>query len=195
MKRINAREEVTLNILSLNKPLASGTVGHRKFDRLDAEIEFLQKIIELEDYFKTSIIIPEEITIKDHIEIDHLVDLIKQSYKGNWNKFEFKFILTEETKVKIEELTDQAYALLYTGEGDFEVFGQVFTLPVVRRIPNAKVLDLEKTKKKCAALDVGDELKVQYVPGGNKGEFIDQIYTEEIEQGLLFTKMQNEEDV
>ena len=188
MKRANAGENVTLKILSYNQILASGTIDHRDYDQLDAEIEFLQKIIVIEDYFKTKIIIPEEITIEDHIVINHLVDQIKESYKGIWEKLEFKLILTEETKTRIEELTDQSYALLFTGEESFEFFGQEFTLPIVRRIPNAKILDLENTKKKSAVLDVGDELRIQYVPLEEKGEYIDQISSEEIEQSLLFSK-------
>ena len=75
-----------------------------------------------------------------------------------------------------------------------QIFGHTFTLPVVRRIPNAKVLDLERTKKKSEILDVGDELKIQYIPVGEKGEYVDQIYTKEIEQGLLFAANQSEKD-
>lgn len=194
LKRAYSGEKIALKILSLNQPLVSGTVDFREIDKLDAEIDFLQKIIVIEDYFETQIKIPEEITIEDHIVINHLVDLIRESYKGSWRKFEFKFNLTEETKLRIAELSDQAYALLYTGEMTAEIFGHTFTLPVVRRIPNAKVLDLERTKKKSEILDVGDELKIQYIPVGEKGEYVDQIYTKEIEQGLLFADNQSEKD-
>lgn len=194
LKRAYSGEKIALKILSLNQPLVSGTVDFREIDKLDAEIDFLQKIIVIEDYFETQIKIPEEITIEDHIVINHLVDLIRESYKGSWRKFEFKFNLTEETKLRIAELSDQAYALLYTGQMTAEIFGHTFTLPVVRRIPNAKVLDLERTKKKSEILDVGDELKIQYIPVGEKGEYVDQIYTKEIEQGLLFADNQSEKD-
>ena len=53
---------------------------------------------------------------------------------------------------------------------------------------------MERTKKKSEILDVGDELKIQYIPVGEKGEYVDQIYTKEIEQGLLFADNQSEKD-
>ena len=90
MQRANSGEEVMLKVLSLNQPLVLGTVDHKEFNQWDAEIEFLKKIIAIEDYFNTTIVIPEEITVDDHIVINHLVDLIEGSYKGSWNKFEFK---------------------------------------------------------------------------------------------------------
>lgn len=195
LQRANSGESLTLKVLSLNQPLILGTVDYKEFENLDAEIEFLQKIIAIEDYFTSQITIPEEITTKDHSEINQLFDLINDSYQGQWEEMEFTYILTEETKGRIAELKDTPCALLYTGERSFEIFGQVFTLPIVRRIPNAKVLDLEKTKKKAAILDEGDALKIQYIPGEEKGEYIDQIYTHEIEQNLLFSQNQHETDV
>jgi hypothetical protein len=181
LQRANAGETVTIKILSLNQLLVSGTIDHRELYQLNAEIEFLQKIIAIEDYFKKQIVIPKVITKEDHIVINHLIDLINDSYRGSWRKFEFKYNLTEETKLRIEELTDQPYVLFYTGTVSFEIFDQIFTLPVIRKIPNAKVLNLEKTKRKSEVLDVGDEIKIQYVPKGEKGEYIDQIYKGEIE--------------
>jgi hypothetical protein len=181
LQRANAGETVTIKILSLNQLLVSGTIDHRELYQLNAEIEFLQKIIAIEDYFKKQIVIPKVITKEDHIVINHLIDLINDSHRGSWRKFEFKYNLTEETKLRIEELTDQPYVLFYTGTVSFEIFDQIFTLPVIRKIPNAKVLNLEKTKRKSEVLDVGDEIKIQYVPKGEKGEYIDQIYKGEIE--------------
>ena len=194
MQRANSGEQVILKILSLNQPLVLGTVDHREINQLDAEIEFLKKIITIEDYFNTTIIIPKEITVDDHIVINHLVDLIEGSYKGSWNEFEFKFNLTEETIKRIEESSEQAYVVFYTGEGIFDIFGKKLKLPLVRRISNAKIFNLEKTKKKAAILDIGDELKVLYVPEGEKGEYLEQIYSEEIKQSFLIYDSQSEED-
>ena len=123
--------------------------------------------------------------------ISRICDLIRGGYNGTWDKFEFGFIVSEEVRQRILELTESEYALAYVGEGEFILFGEKIKLPLQRVIRRAKVLDLQRLKEKINVLENGDEIKIKYIPGGEgkKGEYIDSIAEEEIDPSLLFSRI------
>lgn len=190
LKRILSGEQVIVNVLSLNEQFIRGTVDKRDIGLLDEEIEFLEKIVMLEKYFCTPINIPEVIKYEDHILIDRICELIQGGFTGSWDKFDFKFVVSIETKERIMSLSDTAYTLAYSGKTAFYLFDQEFTIPIFREIEAAKVENLNCLKKKVEVLDIGDEIKVTYVPGvsGSKGKYIDKIKTQELDDNLVFVK-------
>ena len=190
LKRVLSGEQVTVNALSLNEQFIRGTVDKKDMGMIDEEIEFLEKIVMIEEYFCTPISIPEVIKHEDHLLINRICDLIQGGFTGSWDKFDFKFIISQETKDRILSLIDTAYTLAYSGEGSFSLFEQEFTIPIFREIESAKIENLSHLKKKIEVLDVGDEIKVTYIPGvsGSKGKYIDKIKTQDIEDNLVFAK-------
>lgn len=190
LKRVLSGEQVTVNVLSLKEQFIRGTVDKQEMRMIDEEIEFLEKIVMIEEYFCTPISIPEVIKHEDHFLINRICDLIQGGFTGSWDKFDFKFIISQETKDRIMSLNETAYTLAYSGEGFFSLFEQEFTIPIFREIESAKVEDLSRLKKKIEVLDVGDEIKVTYIPGvsGSKGKYIDKIKTQDIEDNLVFVK-------
>lgn len=190
LKRALSGESVIIKVLSDNKKLVEGTIDYRHFEALEEEIEFLEKIVTIEEYFKVQIEIPNEISVDDHKVIDHLCGLIQGSYTGHWDCFEFKFNVTDETKQRISELTDDNYLLVYSGEAVISLFDHTFQLPILRQIKSAKVKDLERIKAKATVLDIDDEIKISYIPADKcgRGTYTDVIHSEEAEYELFHDK-------
>lgn len=181
LKRTFSGEPVTVYALQQNEIVFRATVAQKNIDdEIDHEIEFLQKIVRIENYFKTSIIIPNTISIQDQILINHIYDLLVDGFHGETAKFDFEFELTEEVKKKIFELKNMDYAIAYSAEGTFSVFNQEFKLPIVREIECVRVDNLSRLKEKVSILDIGDRVKIVYVPGKNrdKCKYTDHIQTD-----------------
>lgn len=183
LKRAFSGETITVYALQHNEMIFQATVDQRNIDdEIDHEIEFLEKIVKIENYFKTSITIPNTISIQDQILIKRIYDLLVDGFHGETDKFDFEIELTEEVKKKILELTNMDYVIAYSAEGTFSVFNQEFKLPIVREIECVRVDNLSGLQKKVSTLDIGDRVKIVYVPGTNrdKCKYIDHIQVDGI---------------
>ena len=187
MRRVFSGEKVILKVLSSNKDLVEGTLDNGHMEALEEEIEFLEKIVEIEKYFNVQIDIPDEITIDDHKIINYLCDLLHDQYTGHWDCFEFKFNVTDEIKKRISELTEDNYFLECSCEMEILLFDQIFHLPILRQIKSAKVKDLERFKAKAEVLDIDDEIKISYISAdkSGRGTYVDVICSKEEESKLL----------
>ena len=190
LRRVMNDEKVSLWLLDRNERFIQGTLDYSADENLYEEIEFLQKIVAIEEYFETTINIPNSITAGEHAVINRLYDLIQGGYKGNLDKFDFSFELCDENRPRLLSLTETDYVLGYSAEGTFSIFNQKLIVPIFREIECVKVENLGRLKEKIRILDNGDQVKIVYVPGTGKKtcDYVDRIKTEEIENGLLFSK-------
>lgn len=190
LKKAMSGDTVTVVASNLNEQFIQGNIDQMDIENLNEEIEFLEKIVTIEDFFSVSICIPEIITPEDHVIINRIYDLIQGSYKGAADRFDFSFELNEEVKKRILEMTELSYVLAYSAEGTFTIFGQDFVVPVIREIDSVSIENLSRLKEKVSVLDIGDQIKIAYIPsdGRSKCNYIDRIKTEDIENGLLFAK-------
>lgn len=190
MKRLSCGESATLVALNHDDLIIRGTIDELKMEELDAEIDLLKKIVALEDFFKTTINIPETITNRDHAVINQIVDLINGGYKGKADKFDFSFSLTEKTRTKILEMKETNFVLAYSIEGSISLFNHEFEIPIIREIDCVRIDKLDHLKEKIRVLDVGDQVRMVYVPGEGREDclYTDRINVESLETGILFSR-------
>ena len=87
--------------------ITAGKLDTVDFDALDLEIEFLQKVIAIEDFFESRLQIPQEISVEDHKIIDYLYSMIKDgAYHKQLDKFQFILSLSDESIKSIAEMED-----------------------------------------------------------------------------------------
>ena len=189
LKRAKNGVDVSVWLLEENQCFLHGIVEYSTDEDLDDEIDFLEKITRIEEYFSEIIEVPEKVTRGEWNVIVHLYNLINGEYRGDMNTVNFTFELSDENREWFLELTDRDYVIAYTAEGVFSVFDKKFVLPIFREYKLVKIDNLERLKKKVDILDNGDQLKIVYVPGTSKTtcNYVDKIRTEEIGSGLLFS--------
>lgn len=182
--------EVTVVATNLNEPIIRGNIDLPDIEHLDEEIDFLEKIVSIENRFGISICIPKAIQPADYFTINRLYDLIQGGYKGEADRFDFSFELTEEVKKLILELTDNSYGIACSAEGVFTIFDQDISVSIFREIESVVIDNLPRLKEKINILDIGDQVKIGYIPseGRKKCQYMDRIKTENVEDGLLFSK-------
>ena len=178
-----------MNSLQLNERFLQGTIDKRDSETLEAEIEFLKRIVKIEEYFNTNLVIPENITNEDHMIIDHVYKLICGHYVGGWETHDLKMIISNETSQKIKEMSDICYVFECEFDAVFSLFNKDLNLQIIRQIDCAKIDNLDRLKQKMTVLDEGDEVMITLIPGNDQkaGKYIERIKSDGVKSSTQHT--------
>lgn len=157
-------------------------------EKLDVEIEFLEKIVAIETHYHITLTIPDEIDISDHQIIDRLYSMIRDGkYSGICSGFTMLFNLTEELRQSIRTIGEVACSFSCSLGLHVELFDQKLDFNIIRKIDSMRLDNFEKITKKIDALDNGDPIKVSFVSGNTDPNihYSDMFYSEETAKNLL----------
>ena len=157
-------------------------------EKLDVEIEFLEKIVAIETHYHITLTIPDEIDISDHQIIDRLYSMIRDGkYSGICSGFTMSFNLTEELRQSIRTIGEVACSFSCSLGMHVELFDQKLDFNIIRKIDSMRLDNFEKITKKIDALDNGDPIKVSFVSGNTDPNihYSDMFYSEETAKNLL----------
>ena len=156
-------------------------------ENLDAEIEFLEKVVAIEKQFHIKLTIPGEIDVRDHRIIDRLYSMIEDGKCcGTCSRFTMSFELSQELRNSICDLGDRASELTYVMDIEDNLFDQKLCFRIIRRIDCLRLEDFKKVKAKLDVLDDGDILKISFISGMDNSDahYSDRFYSEEVEKQL-----------
>lgn len=157
-------------------------------EKLDIEIEFLEKIVAIETHYHITLTIPDEIDISDHQIIDRLYSMVMDGkYSGICSGFTMSFNLTEELRQSICTIGEVACSFSCSLGMHVELFDQKLDFNIIRKIDSMRLDNFEKITKKIDALDNGDPIKVSFVSGNTDPNihYSDMFYSEETAKNLL----------
>lgn len=136
------------------------------FDCLDDEVLFWEMVVKVEEFFKTSLNVPAEIYEKQYANVVYLYRLINnEQVASSWDALSLPVEVTEKLKNEIAKWNETPFSLAYVGSVDVPLWGETFKVPIIRRFLALKPKDLSKIKKKAEILDVGDEIRLEFIPG------------------------------
>ena len=190
LKKATSANSIELKDLENNATFISAKVNlvPHNFENLDCEIEFLEKIVAIENHFHISLTIPEEIEISDHQVINRLYSMIRDGkYCGSCSGFTMSFNLTEELRQSIRTIGETACSFSCSLGMHVELFDQKLDFNIIRKIDSMRLDNFEKITKKIDALDNGDPIKVSFVSGNTDPNihYSDMFYSEETAKNLL----------
>ena len=191
LKKASAAKKITLKALEKNiEFLSTGNLNHIDNTKLNAEIEFLEKVVAIERFFDIAFSIPQELRAEDHSLIDQLYSMIERGvYQSRRKCFNFTLEVSELSRSSINSMSEDArFALVYTEDVTVALFGQTIKFLLLRRIDGATLDNLGELKQKIAALNDGDEIELRYVPFNQDGfmTYSDAFYSEEAKRNLLY---------
>lgn len=191
LKKASVANKITVKALVENTELLSaGRLSPIDIAQLDAEIEFLERVVAIERYFGIAFCIPQELRPGDHSLIHRLYSMIEHGvYQGKRKHFDFTLEVSELSRSSINGMAEDAgFSLAYAEDTSVTLFGQAIKFPLLRRIDGAKVDDLGDLKRKIAALNDGDEIRLRYIPADQDGfmTYSDAFYSEDAKQKLLY---------
>lgn len=190
LKKASSANCIELKDLEHNATFISSKANlvPHNFENLDSEIEFLEKIVAIENHFHISLTIPEEIEISDHQVINRLYSMIQDGkYCGSCSGFTMSFNLTEELRQSIRTIGETACSFSCSLGMHVELFDQKLDFNIIRKIDSMRLDNFEKITKKIDALDNGDPIKVSFVSGNTDPNihYSDMFYSEETAKNLL----------
>ena len=198
LKKASKAQKVVLQTLDQNIELASvNNLSQIDLVRLDNEIEFLQMVVAIEEFWDIHLSIPHEIQPRDHRLIYRLYSMIKNGvYQGVQEYFIFTAALSKALRESINNSeSEKIHSLIYTNDIAVLLFDQTIRFPLLRRIDGVKIDHLEELKEEITSLDDGTQVKVKYIPAGQNKKIIytDAFFSEETKQKLLNSQaMQSE---
>ena len=187
MKTLLEERYIHIYILSEEKDLIAGYIDNVKykgcFASIDYEIDFLERVCEIEKYFNIVFKIGSRISEKECNDVFYISELIRKDEVVNeCNEMNFNMVLDGELRQKILESTAGLFMLSYVSTYNIELFGATFEFMLMRSLNSAYIDDYEKVKKKVAILDDGDSIKITF-KANNDGCIVDSLkIPEEIDQ-------------
>ncbi len=190
LKRAMYAKNLSLKSLKQNTIIISSKANLMPHDceKLDIEIEFLQRVVVIENYFHVAFNIPEEITAEDHRLMDRIYSMIIDGkYCGTCSHFTMSFELSQELRNSICDLGDRACGFAYNMDVEANLFDQKLSFRIIRKIDYLRLENFEKTNAKLDVLDDRDILKIVFVSGIDNSDvhYSDMFYSEETEKRLF----------
>ncbi len=124
-------------------------------------------------------VLPGEIYSDDYQAICYMANLISgESYRGNWTEISFSFTLNDNLKKKLVEIEESEYSISYVASSEISLYGEQYQFSIRRTHECVKIKNLERMKKKAEVLDVGDKIRIEYIPVdvNEIGFYLDNLY-------------------
>lgn len=149
------------------------------FDTVDEELDFLEKVVAIEKHFGGEIDIPSEITEDDYRVIPYLATLVTGGIStGAWSKFEVSIPVTDELKERMRSEDNSVFSLSYVGSISVSLYNRKYELNAIKRFEAVQYQNLERLKQKVDVLDIGDDIKLTFLPpDGTEGKWSDMLDT------------------
>jgi len=185
---INCKKENEIRIISLENGdiFMSGILENldfeSNFENIEQEIEFLECLKIIEDYYDRKIILPDEISDYDIMNTMVLArGITDKKTEGKVCSLDFSFNATEQVENYVMKYENEVFPIeCEMLDATIEIFNEVFKIGKVRRkFKNLKIADVEKVIKKLRVLEDNDKINIKFIPAiGEEGEYVDEFYFE-----------------
>lgn len=154
--------------LTTSEDLIAGTIDFSMktdFGSWDAEVDFIKRICEIEDYFNLTLPTPRVVTNKEYSLITHISNLIREeTVNYPWSQLNFTITLNPQWRTLITALNGSMDYIYYIKDDACSIFDTEIKIRYIRYIEKAAVLNYDKVVKKLDVLEDGDMIKITVVP-------------------------------
>lgn len=169
IKKLALCNFVTLFSYEYNHELTTGKMNSNCYTpmltSIDEDIEFCKKVIDVEKYFDTNIKVPQVITESDIEDLYYIAELIRGGvYEFYWETASGEFELNEKIRTTILNAPNKNYTFVIYGHAVIELWGNTYNLDIERACLDAMIDDYEKLRMKLQTLDIGDPIRIKYIP-------------------------------
>ena len=174
MSTLSKEKDLHIYVLALGEDIIAGYINDMKyrtgFGSVEEEIDFLERVCAIEDYFGVTLAPRGEISNKEYEAVLHISDLIRNDeVKGTWSEATFTGIMSQHFREELISMDKELYMFSYVGISHVDLFGAEFEFRFMRTFKCAHMVDFEKVKRKAEVLDDGDGIKITLRAGDDKG--------------------------
>lgn len=170
MEALSKEKDLNIYLLSEEKDLLAGYIDPLNlktgFASIDEEIDFLERICAIEDYFKVSLSATGDISKADYDKVIRLSDLIrKDQIEGTWTEATFTGTTTPTFRAALKSETGELHQISFVYAHHVELFGTSLDVKIMRSFYSARFADIDKVKKKVELLEDGESIKITFCAG------------------------------
>ncbi len=174
MSALSVEKDLHIYVLSVGEDIIAGYINELNyrtgFSSVEEEIDFLERICVIEDYFDVRLNPSGEISNAEYEAVIQISSLIRNDeVSGTWSKVTFTGILDKHFREELINVKEDLYAFSYVGISHVELFGAEFEFRFMRTFKCARMVDIEKVRRKAEALEEGDEIKISFCAGDDNG--------------------------
>lgn len=187
MTTLSKEKDLHIYVLALGEDIIAGYINDMDyktgFNSVDEEIDFLERVCAIEDYFHIQLNPHGEISYNEYKTVIQISDLIRnEEVLGTWDEATFTGVLSQHFREELINMDKEEYRFSYVGISHVELFGAEFEFRFMRTFKDAQMVDIEKVRRKAEVLDDGDEIKFTFRAGNDKGTIDTLKIPESIEQ-------------
>lgn len=174
MSALSKEKDIHIYVLSVGEDLIAGHINEMDvktgFSSMDEAVDFLERICVIEDYFHVTLKLDGTISSKEYDAVIGISDLIRNDeVNGAWSEATFTGVMNQHFRDELINMDKELYMFSYVGVSHVNLFGAAFKFHFMRTFKCARIVDLEKVKRKAEVLDDGDEIKITFRAGDDKG--------------------------
>jgi len=167
---LSKQHDLHIHLLSTGKRFfyakINGVNYKTGFDSIDNEIDFLERLCDIEDYFHVLFSPDGDISYHEYTTVKNISELIRNdTVTGTWEQTEFKATLSPQFRKELSSMNEGLFMISYVGVIHITLFKAEFDLKFMRTYKCAHLVDYEKLMKKVEVLDDGDEIKFTFQHG------------------------------
>lgn len=174
MKDLMDCDDIRIYLLEQNKDFICGHFTDWKWpgnSSIEDAILFYERVLLVEEYFKKELTIPNSITADEFENLNYISELIKGGIcEFKWESLSCNFDVDKNNKDIFLNGSDMEYELQFDSNVQITLWEDEFVLPVRRQYACVKIDKREKLKQQLQISDIGDPIKITFVPGseGNR---------------------------
>ena len=167
MKALSDEKDLHIFVLEAQQDIIAGFINGMEyrtgFESVDEEIDFLERICAIEDYFNVRLSPAGKISQEEYQTVIHISDLVRNDeVPTTWNEMTFSGILDQHFREGLMAMNAELHMFSYVGTDVVELFGTSFDFKFMRTLKSAYMVDYEKIKKKAEILDNGDSIRITF---------------------------------
>ena len=172
IKAVSTEKDLSLHVLENDQDLVAGKIDTADyktgFHDVDEEIDFLERICDIEKHFNISLHIEGAISEREFHTILLVSDLIRNDkIEETWANASFTGILDERFRRNLIEMGAEMGAISYVGTSHIDIFGVHIELKFMRTFYDAVMEDHERIVKLTEFSKDGDPIKITFRAGKN----------------------------
>ncbi len=162
---LSREKDLHIYVLSQGEDIIAGYIKDfdykTGFSSTEEEIDFLERICVIEDFFEVQLSPCGEISNGEYNSVFIISDLIRnEQVIGTWNEVTFTGEMSQHFRKELTTLDKKQYVFSYVGVLHVALFGAEFEFSFMRTFKCATVVDLEKVRRKAEVLDDGDSIRI-----------------------------------
>lgn len=171
MNTLSKEKNLHIYLLDEGEDFLAGYINdfelHTGFASVDEEIDYLERVCTIEDYFDVKLPSEGGVSMADFDKIVRISDLIrKDQIEGTWSQATFTGITTQHFREELKSLENtEVHNLSFVWIDHVELFGVELEFRVLRSFISARIMNYDKVKKKVELLDDGESIKITFCAG------------------------------